>query len=80
MDKATKQEEAKLEDTNHEIKNDKCYITAASNRKEVICSVCGRLSSRIHSTYNRTLQDLPIKGYKVFITRRKRKMFCENVD
>jgi len=80
MDMFIKQLDPNLDYINYEINNDKCYITVASNRKEVICPFCGRSSSRIHSTYNRTFQDLPIQGYKVFITIRNRKMFCDNSD
>jgi len=61
MDKFIKQLDPNLDYINHEINDGKCYITVASNRKEVTCPFCGRPSSRIHSTYNRTFQDLPIQ-------------------
>ncbi|HHV29401.1 MULTISPECIES: ISL3 family transposase [Acetivibrio] len=80
MDKFIKQLDPNLDYINHEINDGKCYITVASNRKEVTCPFCGRPSSRIHSTYNRTFQDLPIQGNKVFIIIRNRKMFCDNPD
>jgi len=80
MDKFIKQLDPNLDYINHEINDGKCYITVASNRKEVTCPFCGQSSSRIHSTYNRTFQDLPIQGNKVFIIIRNRKMFCDNPD
>jgi len=75
MDKFIKQLDPNLDYINHEINDGKCYITVASNRKEVTCPFCGQSSSRIHSTYNRIFQDLPIQGNKVFIIIRNRKMF-----
>jgi len=80
MDKFIKQLDPNLDYINHEINDGKCYITVASNRKEVTCPFCGQSSSRIHSTYNRIFQDLPIQGNKVFIIIRNRKMFCDNPD
>ncbi|WP_081467102.1 transposase family protein [Acetivibrio clariflavus] len=55
-------------------------MTVAFNCKEVTCPFCDRPSSRIHFTYNRTFQDLPIQGNKVFIIICNRKMFCDNSD
>ncbi len=80
MDEFIKQLDLNLDYISHEINNGKCYITVASNRKEVTCPFCGRPSSRIHSSYNRTFQDLPMQGNKVFIIIRNRKMFCDNSD
>jgi len=53
MDKFIKQLDPNLDYINHEINDGKCYITVASNRKEVTCPFCSQSSSRIHSTYNR---------------------------
>ena len=80
MDEFIKQLDPNLDYISHEIKDGKCYITVTSNRKEVTCPFCGWPSSRIHSTYNRTFQDLPIQGNKVFIIIRNRKFFCDNSD
>ena len=75
MDEFIKQLDPNLDYISHEIKDGKCYITVTSNRKEVTCPFCGWPSSRIHSTYNRTFQDLPVQGNKVFIIIRNRKFF-----
>ncbi|HHW30082.1 MAG TPA: transposase family protein [Clostridiaceae bacterium] len=80
MDKFIKQLDQNLDYIRHEIVDGKCYITVASSRKEVICPFCGSASSKIHSIYSRTFQDLPIQGNKVFIIIRNRKMFCNNPD
>ena len=69
-----------LDYVSHIIKDDICYITVSSNRKEVKCPYCGRTATKVHSTYERTFQDLPILGKKVIIKLRNRKMFCSNPD
>ncbi|QNK89849.1 transposase [Sporosarcina sp. resist] len=49
-----------------------------STRKECACPFCQSVSSRVHSHYNRSFQDLPIQDKKVVITLSNRKMFCDN--
>ncbi|MGE5631437.1 MAG: transposase family protein [Caulobacteraceae bacterium] len=80
MDEIIKQLDQNLDYLCHEIIEGKYYITVTSNRKELICPFCGWPSSKKHSTYSRTFQDLPLQGNKVFIIIRNRKMFCKNPD
>ena len=78
MDEFIKYLDENLEYINHRIDGEFCYITVASNRDEVICPFCGKPSSKIHSTYDRTFQDLPMQGKKVLVILHNRKMFCTN--
>jgi transposase len=64
----------------HQIIGDHIIILVESNRDEVICPYCGKVSCRVHSTYERSFQDLPIQGKKVYITIVNRKYFCDNRD
>ena len=80
MDEFIKLLDQNLDYVSYEIIGGICYITVASNRKEVSCPFCGCPSSKAHSTYARTFQDLPIQGKKVSIVIRNRKMFCKNPD
>lgn len=80
MDEFIKLLDKNLEYVNHEIINDTCYITVISNRKEVNCPFCGQISTKVHSTYERKFQDLPIQGKKVVMILKNRKMFCSNPD
>lgn len=80
MDEFIKLLDKNLEYVNYEIVNDTCYITVLSNRKEVKCPFCGQISTKVHSTYERTFQDLPIQGKKVIMIIKNRKMFCNNLD
>ena len=75
----------KLLDTNlkylyHEILDDTLYIFVESIRVEVPCPFCGTLSSKKHSTYQRSFQDLPIQGKKVQVVIHNRKMFGTNMQ
>lgn len=38
------------------------------------------ISSRVHSTYQREIQDLPIHNKQTVLFVHTRKMFCENPD
>lgn len=80
MDEFIKLLDPNLEYINHEIVDDTIYISVISNRDEVQCPFCGHISSRVHSTYERSFQDLPIQGKKVIINIKNRKMLCNNPE
>lgn len=80
MDEFIKLLNKNLDYIDHKIIDGICYITVYSNRKLVNCPFCGKPSSRVHSTYKRTFQDLPIQGNKVIIILSNRKMFCDNPE
>lgn len=67
-----------LEYAAHEICGDTVQIYVLSTRKEASCPYCGRVSSRVHSHYERRFFDLPIQGKKVEIIIRNRKLRCDN--
>ena len=62
----------------HEIFDEYIIVVVESNRDEVPCPYCSKVSSRVHSTYERSFQDLPIQGKKVYISIINRKYFCDN--
>ncbi|HZK27572.1 MAG: transposase family protein [Candidatus Syntrophopropionicum ammoniitolerans] len=78
MDQFIKLLDADLEYINHKIINDTVYINVISRKKEAQCPFCENMSSRVHSTYERSFQDLPMQGKKVIVTIKNRKMFCDN--
>lgn len=51
-------------------------ITARTRANEVACPVCGRLSARVHSSYWRTLHDLPWQDRAVTWRVRVRRFRC----
>jgi len=80
MDEFIKQLDSDLQYVSHEIVDDIYHIYVESIRKEVKCPFCGEMSSREHSRYVRSFQDLPIQGKKVIIYLDNRKMFCDNPE
>lgn len=59
----------------HEIDEHVIYIYVTSERDKVKCPFCGKETSKVHSRYKRTFQDLQIQGKKVIIVLFNRKMF-----
>jgi len=80
MDEFIKLLDKNLDYLEHEIVDDEVIIYVASNRIEVTCPYCGNKSSKIHSTYERSFQDLPIQGKKTRVVIENRKIFCLNTD
>ena len=80
MDEFIKLLDENLDYLKHRMIGDTIYIYVASNRKELICPYCGKPSSKVHSTYERSFQDLPIQGKKVIVIINNRKMFCKNQE
>lgn len=62
----------------HEITNDTVTIWVESTREEVRCPYCNTISTKVHSRYKRSFQDLPMQDKKVIIFINNRKMFCNN--
>lgn len=80
MDEIIKLLDENLDYESHKIIDDTIFINVISNREEVICPYCGKSSSKVHSHYKRTFQDLPIQGKKVRVILNNRKMLCYNPD
>jgi transposase len=51
--------------------------TLLATRSEIPCPLCGSLSGRIHSRYQRTLADLPWSQHHVRLVLSVRKFFCD---
>lgn len=78
MDKFIREigEEYKLED--YIIKKDIVVFRISSIRTELVCPDCGEKSRKVHSTYEREIQDLPMQNKKVILLVKTRKIFCTN--
>lgn len=64
---------------NFRIKKDTVVFENSSVLKDVVvCPYCGQSSSKVHSRYQREMQDLPMQNKKVILLVRTRKMFCVN--
>lgn len=78
MDEIVKLLDTNLICTRTDISNESIHFYVESIREECVCPLCQTGSSRIHSRYNRTFQDLPIQDRKVWFTLLNRKLFCDN--
>ena len=61
-----------------EVNDFKMIVEAHTNQPDAVCPYCGQRSSRIHSYYARTIQDLPISEYSVCLRVRIRRFRCLN--
>src|SRR6266487_6783420 len=52
-------------------------IGAVSTQKSACCPLCAPLATRVHSSYTRTLADLPCAGQQVRLLLQVRKFFCQ---
>lgn len=53
------------------------HVGVESIQKTVCCPVCGQAAHRLHSSYERTLADLPWADYQITIHLTVGKFFCE---
>lgn len=80
MDEFIKLLDPSLDYIGHEMIGDTIVIRVISNKVEAVCPYCGCTSSKKHSVYERSFQDLPIMGMKSKIIINNRKMFCTNPE
>ncbi len=64
----------------YRIKDKTVILKISSVHKELKCPYCNTVSHKVHSTYERAVQDLPMQDKKVILLVRTRKMFCDNTQ
>jgi transposase len=69
-------EELQLERLEIEGDHISLFVTTAAATAE--CPICGWISDRVHSSYTRTVCDLPWHGRPVILRLRIRRFFCEH--
>lgn len=77
------QEIIKLLDPNLEcirckLKKQQIVLEVQSLKEKVPCPYCGILSSKVHSIYQREIQDIPLQDKQTILLLNTRKMFCVN--
>ena len=65
---------------NYRIKSLDVVMEIGSKINMLCCPYCGHTSDKIHSRYQREVQDLPIQGRKVILLITTRKFFCNNPE
>ena len=73
-----KELDKKLIVTKTEIIDGIMYIYCDTKKQKTKCKYCGRENEKVHSTYKRTISDLPIQNYKVKLIINVKKYFCNN--
>lgn len=64
----------------YRIKGNTVIFHIASTIKELKCPFCESRTAKVHSVYQREIQDLPMQGKKVILLVDTRKMRCMNPD
>ncbi len=59
-------------------KKDMIVFRISSKDIKLKCQYCGAVSSKVHSSYEREIQDLPLQNHKVILLVKTRKFFCSN--
>ena len=67
-----------LECTRYQIKKEKVIFEVHSTKEEIPCPYCGKLSSKVHSVYQREIQDISFQDKQTILLLDTRKMFCNN--
>lgn len=80
MDTIVKYLDKSLDYVSHELMEETLYITVMSNLERVPCPNCSTASSKVHSRYKKSFQDLPIQGKKVIIVIKNKNFFCVNPE
>ena len=78
LDGLIKELDKKLIIIKKEIINGIIYIYCDTEKQKTKCKYCGQESENVHSTYTRTVSDLPIQNYKVKLIINVKKYFCKN--
>ena len=59
------------------IKESNIIMEIGSKTNRFFCPYCGQPSDRVHSYYQREIQDLPIQGKRTILLVTTRKLFCD---
>jgi transposase len=78
MEEMVKLLSEELQYIGHEVGEAGMELYVESSREQARCPYCGAVTNKVHSTYLRKLQDLPMQGKKVVVYLTNRKYFCVN--
>lgn len=76
--KLIKMLDSDLECMDCRIKEDTIIMDIKSSINVIECPYCGASTSRVHSTYIREIQDIPLQDKRTILLLNTRKMFCDN--
>jgi transposase len=70
--------DACLQAMHMDMTSEEVTLVVTSTQPQGRCPLCGEPTSRVHSQYERTLQDLPCSGRRVRLSLHARRFFCTN--
>lgn len=62
------------------LKNNQIILKIESTKQQVLCPYCGTPSFRVHSVYQREIQDIPMQDRQTILLLNTRKIYCDNPD
>lgn len=62
------------------IKKNKIIMKIHSTKEVVVCPFCGFVSTKVHSSYQREIQDISVQDKQMVLLLNTRKMFCDNLE
>jgi transposase len=80
MDEIIKSLSNNLVCVDYRLKEKQFVFTIKSTEQEIVCPYCNKPSTKVHSIYQREIQDLPIQDNQVILLINVRKMFCSNTE
>ena len=69
-----------LKCTDCRFKDNQVILDIQSTKRQVICPYCNKVSSKIHSVYQREIQDIPMQDKQTILLLNTRKIFCNNPE
>ena len=69
-----------LECMDCKIKKDQIILSVSSSKATAPCPYCGQTSAKVHSMYQREIQDIPMQDKQTILLLNTRKMFCTNSE
>ena len=63
---------------NYIFKDGEVIFQISSEKLEMRCPYCGEQSRKVHSVYEREIQDLPLQNKKTILLVKTRKFLCSN--
>ena len=69
-----------LECSKSKIKNGMIVLHIHSTKQKLICPYCGHISSRVHSVYQREIQDIPRHEKQTILLLDTRKLYCDYLE
>ena len=71
---------SQLRFASYQLEDGTLYMNIHASQSQACCPSCGSASTRVHSTYTRTLADLPCLGWQVRLCWTVRRFFCDNPE